>query len=148
MTIFERFCTSSLQGTRSVWDFRRGRPTGGELVINQCFDLDLGSMAAVCILDPTSYREPDCVAVGLIRRGQCNKHIFGGHNSSTSCLISFSWLLCFSSMGTRVMNEYSYPEGKYSSENRQRELLGERENVSGYEVPKKESNQNGENILF
>ena len=46
-------------------------------------------------------------------------------------------------MGTRVMNEYSYPEGKYSSANRQRELLGERENVSGYEVPKKESNQNG-----
>ena len=51
-------------------------------------------------------------------------------------------------MGTRVMNEYSYPEGKYSSENRQRELLGERENVSGYEVPKKESNQNGEKFLF
>ena len=51
-------------------------------------------------------------------------------------------------MGTRVMNEYSYPEGKYSSANRQRELLGEQGNVSGYEVPKKESNQNGESVSF
>ena len=51
-------------------------------------------------------------------------------------------------MGTRVMNEYSYPEGKYSSAGRQRELLVEGENVSGYEVPKRDSNQNGESAYL
>ncbi|KAK7115532.1 mitochondrial outer membrane protein SLC25A46-like [Littorina saxatilis] len=44
-------------------------------------------------------------------------------------------------MGTRVMNDYSYPEGQYSPQ-RPIERLGERENVSGYELPKKESSQN------
>ncbi|XP_076443493.1 mitochondrial outer membrane protein SLC25A46-like [Babylonia areolata] len=50
-------------------------------------------------------------------------------------------------MGTRVMNEYSYPEGQYASSSRQRDLLGEAENVSArYEVPKKDTSQN-EQIL-
>ena len=52
--------------------------------------------------------------------------------------------------GTWIMNEYSYPEGKYSSAKRQRELLGEQENVSvyDYEVLKKESNQKGESVCL
>ncbi|KAL8585086.1 hypothetical protein ACOMHN_013102 [Nucella lapillus] len=46
-------------------------------------------------------------------------------------------------MGTRVMNEYSYPEGQFSSSSRQRELLGEAESVPvGYQVPKKDTSQN------
>lgn len=50
-------------------------------------------------------------------------------------------------MGTRVMNDYSYPEGQYSPQ-RPIERLGERENVSGYELPKKESSQNGMCVLL